>query len=129
MCNDCMHNKMNNCESEMLSSFLGGLFLVRKSISNMEFLELLDKFQNYYNVNVIDDKMCISVGVDNSSLTLLNNYDDIIVYNKKKMFVRDYLYIIASKNVKEFFDIPINRGFVCNLCSTVRRRILKLKNI
>ena len=107
-CSDCMHTGENQYMEEKFSSFVGGLFLTRRDISNFEFCELLNNFQDEYNVNIADDDLLVEIELTNNAMFLIDDYDDVIVYNNKKMSVKEYLYTITSLNVRNFFGLNYN---------------------
>lgn len=124
-CSNCVHNEKNEYREEKFSSFLGGIFLTRKTISNFDFFNLLEKFQYKYSVYIIDEDLNIMLDISNNTISLIDDYDTPVVYNNKKMTVRDYLYTITSSNVREFFGLDSDINQILNCGSLSMRKLLK----
>ena len=94
-------------DSESFSSFLAGILLTRKRIKNFEFLTIMSDFERKYGVNIVGrNELNIRININNDSIYLPSNYDDFIIINKKKIYVKDYLYSSTSDRIREYFDIP-----------------------
>lgn len=90
---------------EPFNSFLAGLFLTRRNICNLELFQLMNDFENKYGVFIDGEQFDLSLDIGSSDIKLIEEYDDIIILNKTKITVKDYLFNIASDRVKEFFDL------------------------
>lgn len=118
------------CCYESFNSFFAGVLLTRKKISNFDFCDLLNKFENYYNVCIIskegDADICLSIYFDDNCITLINNYDEFITVNGREMTVASYLYSITSSRVREFFClIPLEEKVIKK--DSFIKKIFKLK--
>lgn len=99
----------DQCYYESFNSFLAGVFLTNRKISNFEFYNAMKRFEKIYDVIVIgaDDDIDLSVCLDDNNISLVNDYNDIIIVNDIKIRIEDYLYSFASPRVREFFNIYI----------------------
>lgn len=92
---------------ESFTSFLAGVLYTRKTISNLEFFELINRFEMMYNLNIISgDDMILPIYLDDNGIHLHKSYDEIIMVNKKSVTVKEYLYSSTTFRVREFLGIP-----------------------
>lgn len=113
---------------ESFTSFLAGVLFTRRFISNFEFFELMNKFENLYSVSISSgEDMVVPIHLDDNGIYLNKNYDDIIVINKKKITVRDYLYSLTTSNVRTFFGIPDVKDDNVKICDFLIGKIFTKK--
>lgn len=115
---------------EYFNSFLAGVLLTKKSISNFEFFNLMQAFENNYNVDVISDSndLNVSIYLDDTRIKLNNSFGDTIFINGKKVFVNDYLYSFTTPRVREFFNIPNLDVFLVKKPYVSSNPFIRLKN-
>lgn len=94
------------------SSFLAGVFLVRKDISDLELASLWTHFQNEMNVEFSDeleDRGLIKLKnfyYEDSGFHLGGKYDDVIFVGNNKYTVYEYLYGFTNELVRNYFNLP-----------------------
>lgn len=97
------------CSCESFNSFLAGVLLTRQKISNFEFCDLMSRFEAIYNVTVVSSEgnsdIRLSIYLDDNNITLVDDYDSIVIVDGWKMTVSNYLYSITSPRVREFLGI------------------------
>jgi len=92
---------------ESFTSFLAGVLYTRRAISNLEFFELMNRFENMYDVTIYSgEDIKIPIYLEDRGISLRKNYDDIVIDDNKKITVGNYLYSVTTPNVREFFGIP-----------------------
>ena len=115
------------------NSFLAGVLLTRTKISNFIFFNLLNSFEKTYNVSVISEgNLCdeesdiyLPIYLDDTSIVLRKNYDDILTINGKRMTVKDYLYGLTCPEVREYFNILKKGSNLKNGNKKILRMFLK----
>lgn len=88
----------------MFSSFLAGALLKEKSITFIELTNYMGTFEEDTNYSIFDDgfnRLNDIIIHSDMVISLSKNYDDI--YNN--VTVRDYLYSLTCKEVRQFFNI------------------------
>lgn len=90
------------------SSFIAGALYENRRIENINFGYLLSDFCNVNDVDVGDDdeKIDSIVELDDKSIYLTREYDDIIIINGQKMTLKEYLYSLTTPIVRKYFNIP-----------------------
>jgi len=92
---------------ESFTSFLAGVLYTRRAISNLEFFELMNRFENMYDVTIYSgEDIKIPIYLEDRGISLRKNYDDMVIVDNKKITVGNYLYSVTTPNVREFFGIP-----------------------
>lgn len=100
----------DTCDQESFNSFIAGLLLTKKTVCNLEFFELMNVFENKYAVCVVGENFDLPLKINDSSMSLIQDYEEYIIFNNTRITVRDYLNNIASDRVKEFFGmLPKNK--------------------
>lgn len=101
-----MSNSGNLYNEEPFSSFLAGVLLTRREISNPEFCQLMNNFSETYDASIVGfDGADVPVLINDSGFRLINDYSDVIIIDNKKMTVEKYLNSIVTSRVREFFNL------------------------
>ena len=111
---------------ESFNSFLAGVLLTKKRIGNLEFANLMCEFENSYNVCIASsDDVEIPVYLDDKSISIHNDYEDIVIIGNKSMTVYDYLYSLTSLRVRNYFNLKnekmVNVKEVKSIKKTLKR--------
>lgn len=98
----------DSCYEESFNSFLAGVLLTKRKINNFEFFNLMNTFQNVYNVDIVSvgSEICVPIYFDDNEINLLKELDTEILVNGNNITIRDYLYSFTTSRVRDFFRIP-----------------------
>lgn len=111
---------------ESFNSFLAGVLLTRKFINNFEFFNLMNSFEEHYNITVVSKQpeLAVSIYFSDNGIGINKNFGDRIIINNKYMTIDNYLYSFTTPRVREFMGIPPRENSNVEV-SGFFRRILK----
>lgn len=116
---------------ESFNSFLAGVLIAKSRINNFDFFNLMNSFQNTYNVTVVNlgSDLTVPIYLDDNEIRLLKNLDDVISFWGKNTTIRNYLYSFTTPRVRTFFGIPDMEVEKNRKANTLIRKLFKKKVI
>ena len=100
---------MENVEN--FSSFMAGVFLIRREISCIELSYFMIDYSIKMNIYIVeyDYKFYMFnnfIHFDNKKIFVKEAYDDYVNINNRDICFEDFLYGLTSNDVKVYFNIP-----------------------
>lgn len=94
----------------LFSSFVAGALLIDKEIGFSKLCNYMLNFENKYDIGFEEpdgdfDKLKIITMMDDNSIKLIKDYDDLYQVGNNGMTVYDYLYSLTNYEIRQYFGI------------------------